>query len=176
MDNHPRNGPHGLEGGILKSEKGRPQGWPSQTLDEGVGRDRGRRFLHLQEDAIKHRNGGDGQTQEKDQREKEIHHGGSKGVGGRGTDGEEGKLVGERGHLRHKRLTPSLSILSIQDSWPLAPSLLSQDPGVPSPFPPSDPGVGSLRPKSWDTLDPSSHIQEPVLQTPLLSGSSIPGL
>lgn len=46
--------------------------------------------------------------------------------------------------------------------------LLSQDPGVPSPFPPSDPGVGSLRPKSWDTLDPSSHIQESVFQIPSL--------
>lgn len=41
MDNCPWNGPHILEGGILKSETGRAQGWPRvRILDEGTVRDR----------------------------------------------------------------------------------------------------------------------------------------
>ena len=97
MDDCPRNGPHSLEGGILKSETGRAQGWPKvRTLEKGGRREgeRGRCLSHLQEDAIKHRNGGAGQTQEKDQGEEEVHSGGPKGAGGRGAGGEEGDLVG----------------------------------------------------------------------------------
>ena len=72
--------------------------------------ERGRYLSHLQEDTIKHRNGGDGQTQEKDQREKEIHSGGSKGAGGRGAGGEEGDLAeGDEGNMRHRNLSSRLS-------------------------------------------------------------------
>lgn len=72
--------------------------------------ERGRRLSHLQEDTIKHRDGGDGQTQEEDQGEKEIHSGGSKGAGGRGAGGEEGDLAGrDEGNMRHRNLSPRLS-------------------------------------------------------------------
>lgn len=41
MDNCPRNGPHILEGGILKSETGRAQGWSTvRILDEDTVRDK----------------------------------------------------------------------------------------------------------------------------------------
>lgn len=93
MDDNSRNGPHGLEGGILKLNTGRAQGWPRvRTLGEGRGRKR-QHLSHLQEDTTQHRNGGDGQTQEKDQGEKEIRRGGPKGAGGWGAGGEEGVLA-----------------------------------------------------------------------------------
>lgn len=59
------------------------------------GREGGRPLSHLQEDAIKHGNSGDGQTQEKDQGEEEIRCGSPKGAGGRGAGEEKGELWGE---------------------------------------------------------------------------------
>lgn len=180
MDDRPRNGPHSLEGGILESETGRGQGWPKvRTLDRRVEGGRGRYLPHLQEDAVKHRNGGDGQTQEKDQGEKEIHSGGSKGAGGRGAGGEEGDLAGgDEGNMRHRNLSPRLSFSTIQEPYSLAPSPQSGARN-PSSFPPSDKSPGpsptSLIPNNWDALDPSSHIQGSVLQTRALSESCSPG-
>lgn len=77
---------------------------------------RGRRLSHLQEDAVKHGNSGDGQTQEKDQGEKEVHCGGPKGAGGRRAGEEKCELRRGGGNLRHKNLSPSLSFFTIQKS------------------------------------------------------------
>lgn len=84
MDIFPWNGPHSLEGGILRAETHWARsGRASQREDPVMNATGNGHLSYLQEDTVEHRDSRDCQPQEKHQGEKEICGGSPEGAGGR---------------------------------------------------------------------------------------------